>query len=230
MLLPPLQKRGWLNHSTFPSYRATHSFLQNFVTSLWLKRMDKRLECRSCGARTHCSMTRPPSHRLQTPGAIFWDPNYKGKISVWDDLSTLYMAAQLLGYDKPDPGQLYNLSDDQLAAVKQKLLALKPNVRKIWSTGGELTNLFENHEIVAAMGWPLMTKSTPASQFSDCRDHSQGKHDGMDRPFIMTKASPNKELAYAFLEHDSRANAEESFRCDPLHSGQPVRRANHDRG
>src|SRR5580698_5979909 len=89
--------------------------------------------------------------------AIFWDPKYKGKISVWDDLSTLYMAAQMLGYDKPDPAQLYNLSDEQLAAVKQKLLALKPNIRKMWSTGGELTNLFENHEVVAAMGWPLMT-------------------------------------------------------------------------
>ena len=34
---------------------------------------------------------------------IFWDPKYRGKISVWDDLSTVYMAAQVLGYDKPDP-------------------------------------------------------------------------------------------------------------------------------
>ena len=42
---------------------------------------------------------------------IFWDSKYQGKISVWDDLSTLYMAAQMLGYDKPDPSQLYNLSD-----------------------------------------------------------------------------------------------------------------------
>src|SRR5437660_10306932 len=77
--------------------------------------------------------------------AIFWDSKYKGKISVWDDLSTIYMAAQILGYDKPDPSQLYNLTDEQLAAVKKKLIELKPNVRKIWSTGGELTNLFQNH-------------------------------------------------------------------------------------
>ena len=34
---------------------------------------------------------------------MFWDPKYRGKISVWDDLSTVYMAAQVLGYDKPDP-------------------------------------------------------------------------------------------------------------------------------
>ena len=96
---------------------------------------------------------------------IFWDPKYRSKISVWDDLSTLYMGAQILGYDKPDPNHLYNLSDAELDKVKTKLLALKPNIRKIWSTGGELTNLFQNHEVVAAMGWPLMTNQLRKSQF-----------------------------------------------------------------
>ena len=28
---------------------------------------------------------------------VLWDPKYKGKVSVWDDLSTIYMAAQVLG-------------------------------------------------------------------------------------------------------------------------------------
>src|SRR6266852_5907126 len=44
---------------------------------------------------------------------ILWDPKYRGKISVWDDLSTVYMTAQILGFDKPDPSQLYNLTDEQ---------------------------------------------------------------------------------------------------------------------
>src|SRR5205814_5084141 len=41
----------------------------------------------------------------QPPGSweVLWDTKYRGKISVWDDLSTVYMAAQILGYDKPDP-------------------------------------------------------------------------------------------------------------------------------
>src|SRR5437667_1911034 len=56
---------------------------------------------------------------------IFWDPKYKGRISVWDDLATVYLAAQILGFDKPDPSPLYNLTDDQLAAVRRKLL--EPN-------------------------------------------------------------------------------------------------------
>src|SRR6201993_3828637 len=96
---------------------------------------------------------------------VFWDPKYKGKVSVWDDLSTVYMAAQVLGYDKPDPSHLYNLTDEQPDAVKKKLLELKPNVRKIWSTGGELTNLFEGHEVVIAMGWPLNTADLKKAGF-----------------------------------------------------------------
>jgi len=41
---------------------------------------------------------------------VLWDTKYKGKISVWDDLSTVYMAAQVLGYHKPNPDQLYNFN------------------------------------------------------------------------------------------------------------------------
>lgn len=132
---------------------------------------------------------------------IFWDPKYKGKISVWDDLSTLYMAAQMLGYDRPDPSHLYNLSDEELAAVKQKLLALKPNIRKIWSTGGELTNLFENHEIVAAMGWPLMTNQLRQAKFPIGETIPRENTTGWIDHLMITKASPNKELAYEFLEY-----------------------------
>jgi putative spermidine/putrescine transport system substrate-binding protein/spermidine/putrescine transport system substrate-binding protein len=140
--------------------------------------------------------------------AIFWDPKYKGKISVWDDLSTLYMAAQMLGYDKPDPSQLYNLSDEQLAAAKQKLLALKPHIRKIWSTGGELTNLFENHEVVAAMGWPLMTNQLHQANFPIGETIPKENTTGWIDHLMITSASPHKQLAYAFLEYMIQAQTQ----------------------
>ena len=142
---------------------------------------------------------------------IFWDSKYKGKISVWDDLSTVYMAAQMLGYDKPGPSQLYNLSDEQLAAVKQKLLALKPNIRKIWSTGGELTNLFENHEIVAAMGWPLMTNQLRQANFPIGETIPQENTTGWIDHLMITKASAHKELAYAFLEYMVQAKTQKQI-------------------
>ena len=132
---------------------------------------------------------------------VFWDPKYRGKISVWDDLSTVYMAAQILGYDKPDPDHLYNLSDAELEKVKQKLLELKPNIRKIWSTGGELTNLFENHEIVAAMGWPLMTNQLRKTGFPIGETIPKENTTGWIDHLMITSASEHKELAEEFLEY-----------------------------
>ncbi len=133
--------------------------------------------------------------------AIFWNPKYKGKISVWDDLSTIYMAAQILGYDKPEPSQLYNLTDEQLAAAEKKLLELKPNIRKIWTTGGELTNLFQNHEIVLAMGWPLNTNDLKKLNFPIGETIPKENTTGWIDHLMITAASSHKELAHAFLEY-----------------------------
>src|SRR5260221_4738394 len=94
-----------------------------------------------------------------------WGTKFKGKIALWHELTSVYLAAQVLGYDKPDPNQLYNLTDAQLEAVKKKLIELKPNIRKYWSTGGELTNLFQNNEVIAAMRWPLTTNELPKLNF-----------------------------------------------------------------
>jgi spermidine/putrescine-binding protein len=132
---------------------------------------------------------------------VLWDAKYKGKISVWDDLSTIYLAAQILGYDKPDPSQLYNLTDEQLDAVKKKLLELKPNIRKMWTTGGELTNLFQNHEVVAAMGWPLMTNQLRKINFPVGETIPRENTTGWIDHLMITSGSENKDLAYEFLEY-----------------------------
>jgi len=133
--------------------------------------------------------------------AVLWDPKYRGKISVWDDLPTVYMTAQVLGFDKPDPSRLYNLTDEQLEAVKKKLLELKPNIRKMWSTGGELTNLFQNHEIVAAMGWPLMTNQLRKISFPVGETIPKENTTGWIDHLMITAGSENKELAHKFLEY-----------------------------
>ena len=133
--------------------------------------------------------------------SVLWVPTLRGKVSAWDDLSTVYMAAQVLGYDKPDPSQLYNLSDAQLDAVKKKLLELKPNIRKLWSTGGELTNLFQNHEVVIAMGWPLMTNDLRKLHFPIGETIPQENTTGWIDHLMITSASTHKELAEAFLAY-----------------------------
>src|SRR5437660_1108891 len=133
--------------------------------------------------------------------SVLWDPKYRGKISVWDDLSTVYMAAQILGYDKPDPSHLYNLSDQELDAVKKKLLELKPNVRKMWATGGELTNLFQSHEVLVAMGWPLNTADLKKAGFPVGETIPKENTTGWIDHLMITAGSDNKELAQKFMEY-----------------------------
>jgi len=140
--------------------------------------------------------------------AVLWDPQYKGKVSLWDDLSTPYMAAQILGYDHPDPAAIYNLNDEQLEAVKQKLLELKPNIRKMWTTGGELTNLFQNHEIVLSMGWPLMTNQLKKLNFPIGETIPEEDTTGWIDHLMITAASQNKELAAKFLEYMIEAKSQ----------------------
>src|SRR5258705_5830237 len=130
---------------------------------------------------------------------VLWDPKYGGKVSLWDELSSVYMAAQILGYDKPDPNQLYNLSDAQLEAVKKKLLELKPNIRKMWATAGELTNLFQSHEVVAAMGWPLNTVELKKKNFPVGETIPKENTTGWIDHLMITAASEKKELAERFL-------------------------------
>lgn len=128
-----------------------------------------------------------------------WDPKLKEKVAIPDELSSVYMTAQVLGYDNP-PSELYNLSDEQLDKVKAKLLELKPNVRKLWATGGELTNLFQNHEIVAAIGWPLMTNQLRKLGFPIGETIPKQNTTGWIDHLMITSASDSKELATQFLE------------------------------
>jgi spermidine/putrescine-binding protein len=130
-----------------------------------------------------------------------WNPKLKNKVSPWDELSSIYMAAQVLGYDKPDPNQLYNLSDEQLEAVKKKLIELKPNVRKYWTTGGELTQLFQAHEVTIAMGWPLMSVELRKLNYPIGETIPKENTTGWIDHLMITAASSHKELAQAFLEY-----------------------------
>ncbi len=140
---------------------------------------------------------------------VLWRPDLRGKISVWDDLSTVYMAAQVLGYDKPDPSALYNLTDEQLDKVRAKLIELKPNIRKMWSTGGELTNLFESEEIRIAMGWPLVTNQLRARHFPAAETIPKENTTGWIDHLMITSGSEHKKLASQLIEYLTEAKTQQ---------------------
>ncbi len=163
--------------------------------------------------------------------AELWDPKFANKLSFWDDLSTVYMAAQVLGFGKTDPTAIFHLTNPQLEQVKQKLIALKPNIRKLWTTGGELTNLFQNHEVIAAMGWPLVTNQLHKSGLPIQEEIPAEGTTGWIDHLMITQSSDNKELAYEFLNYMISAQVQKTAeRCDGIHPGQPASRGADDGG
>ena len=81
-----------------------------------------------------------------------WSPKLKDQVGLWEDVSMLYIGAAVLGYNK-DPEQLWNLSQEQLDNIREKMLELKGNVRSVWNSGGDLIQLMANHEVAASPDW-----------------------------------------------------------------------------
>jgi len=136
-----------------------------------------------------------------TSWKVFLDPKYKGKVSMWDDISNIYLAGQVMGLDKTDKSAIYNMTDAQLEDAKKMLIQMKPQVRKYWATAGELDNLFKNNEVVMAVGWPL----TPANLNKQGMNlkaviPEEGATGWIDR-LMITKDSKNKDLALLYLDY-----------------------------
>jgi len=137
--------------------------------------------------------------------AILWDSKYKGKISVWNDISSIYSTALLLGYQN-----LYTLSDEQLDAVKEKMLEQKPLVRKYWSTAGELTNLFANHEVWVASSWFGLTYTQLTDQGRHMKEYvpKEGATAWVDY-WMEVKGASNAYTAELYLNyiHEAKTQA-----------------------
>jgi putative spermidine/putrescine transport system substrate-binding protein/spermidine/putrescine transport system substrate-binding protein len=128
---------------------------------------------------------------------VLFDPKYKGRISLWDDKSAIYWTARLLGYPN-----IYDLSDEELEAVKAKLIEQKPLIRKYWATAGELTDLYANQEVWVSNTWTglqsndvnKLDKGFKVVEFTP-KEKAEGWMDSMQ----LVKDSPNLDCAYKFL-------------------------------
>jgi putative spermidine/putrescine transport system substrate-binding protein/spermidine/putrescine transport system substrate-binding protein len=134
---------------------------------------------------------------------VLSDPAYAGKISLPDNPMTIADVALWLG--KPDP---YDLTEADLAEVKQKLLELRPNIRKFWTTAGELANLFQSGEIVLAHAWPLTYTQLSEAGFPIGSVSPQGKLTGWTDSWMISKNSRNPELAYQWIDYILSGNGQ----------------------
>ncbi len=124
-----------------------------------------------------------------------WDPALKGKISLWDDKSALYVASRVIGNMN-----IYDLSDDQLDAAKQKLVEQKPLVRKYWGTAGELVDLYAAGEVWISNTWGGYQSALLAEQNISVKEFipEEGAEGWMDS-WLIVKGTPNEECVYKFI-------------------------------
>ncbi len=133
--------------------------------------------------------------------SVFWDAAYAGKVSLYDDISNIYMIGQMLGLDKDDKSALYNMSDRYLAYAKSELVRLNPAVRKYWASAGELSDLFANREVSVAVGWPLTVSEVNAKGRNlKWTIPKEGCTGWMDRLMIV-KGARHADLALKYLDY-----------------------------
>ena len=131
----------------------------------------------------------------------------------------------------PIPSHLYNLTDQELDAVKKKLLELKPNIRKMWSTGRRAdepvseSRSGRRHGLAAEYHRTSKKQNFPVGETIP-KENTTGWIDHL----MITAGSENKELAHQFLEYMVQAKTQKLVdRRDRLHARESAGRAVHDR-
>lgn len=79
-----------------------------------------------------------------------FNEDYAGSVALYDDLGSLWVGALTLGYDP------FNLSEDEMNEVVEKMSAQKDLVRKYWTSGDDLIKLMASGEVDIATGWNYM--------------------------------------------------------------------------
>ena len=124
---------------------------------------------------------------------ILFDPKHKGKIAMWDDTSTLGDVANWMGYEN-----IWDLTDEQLATMKDKMCEQKKLVRKYWSTPGEAIGMFASGEIVASNSYNYVTTELQ-SQGHNVREFVPEPPIGWIDTNFVVKGAKNRELAHKFI-------------------------------
>lgn len=151
--------------------------------------------------------------------ADLWNPDLKGRVSLWDDKSALYVAARLNG-----DMNIYNLTDEQLAAAQAKLIEQRPNIRKYWATAGELVDLYKSGEVWISNTWGGYQSSLLAADGMEVIEFipKEGAEGWMDSNMIVA-GTPNEDCAYQFLNMASGVEGQTGvFKVNGYSSTNPV--------
>ena len=138
---------------------------------------------------------------------ILYDEKYKNKVSLNDYAIIIADLALWEGGHK----NIYELNKDDLAKIKPKLMALRPQVRKFWTSQGELSQLFLNKEIALGWGWPVTVVQLKKAGFPVGYTIPKEGATGWSDSWMITKGSPNVALACEWMNYMLEGEAQKKM-------------------
>ena len=127
---------------------------------------------------------------------IFWDPEYKGKVSLWDDISMIWITALSLGYSN-----VYNLTHQQLAEVKKKLLKLNDQVESFYKGDKDEIDLLVSGKVLITNSWfdPSVRLKKQNKEFKMVIPKEGAV--GMFDSYLLTKGNQLNAVSHSFINH-----------------------------
>ena len=135
---------------------------------------------------------------IQTPDSwdVLWDPKYKGKVGMWNDISMIWTTALSLDYKN-----VYSLTREQLDKVKQKLFKFNSMQAIYYKGGGDELALATKGQLALFNSW-----YDPSARLK-----AKGKHFSMIIPkegavgmfdsYLISKDSHHHDLALQYINH-----------------------------
>lgn len=155
-----------------------------------------------------------PKYVTEAPTSweVLWDPKYKGKVAMeLQPFDVMAMMGKSLGYDNA-----YDMTAEQIAAAKQQLIDLLPNILSFVEQNVELVNLLADESIwlatvnlgiedrVKDAGGPEVKTFTPKEGIVGWMDGEMIVKDGANRDVALNwldKMETGEWIAKNFLEY-----------------------------
>lgn len=130
-----------------------------------------------------------------------WDPRWKGRVAAPNyGYEMVLMAAQVLGYKAELAKEPITFSDQQYAAIKQKLIDQKKLITKYWGSAAEGASLIVGGEAWISVGRIAMLGPARDEKVQVKLIAPKEGAQGWCASMCFVKSSTNTEAVYAFLE------------------------------
>jgi spermidine/putrescine transport system substrate-binding protein len=154
---------------------------------------------------------------------ILFSPKVKGKVGVWDwYLPIMGVLSRSLGYNKP-----YEISDEQFAALKRRLLRLRPQLAAIHANFPELMSSLANEDtwiVPGGAGWVASALQQQGKPY-DWTVPKEGGVMWMDS-LVIPNDAPHPEVAKLYIQWMMTAEAQALLsQKQAFHSNVPNRKA-----